>query len=464
MSWARFAYTLVAHPMLLLALWHIVKRGRAQPGYRAKLGERFGRYATAQDEARPEPASPSQTYPTQTHPSQAGPSEAYPTHSRHVWVHAVSVGEVRAALPLVQALHARDSNLVIVLTVGTPTGRETAEQLLAGQATVVWMPYDLPWALSGFFKRFRPRAALVMETEVWPNMLAACRAHQVPVALANARLSEKSATGYARHPVLFQEAFASFSAILAQSESDATRLRAVGGQEIQVTGNVKFDLPEDAHGMALSNQFRAWVGERLVVLLSATREGEEVMLLDALAPLLNSAHPRAGSGDAGAATSNKILLVLVPRHPQRFDEVSALVTSRGLSLARRSAAEAISPDTQVWLGDSMGEMAAYSALSDVAVVGGSWLAFGSQSPIEAMAAGKPVVLGPHTYNFAEVTRESVVAGAAVQLPSTDALASTVEQLLQDREKRAAMGQAGQRLVEANRGATARVMEAVTPWL
>jgi 3-deoxy-D-manno-octulosonic-acid transferase len=417
---ARWGYALMAHAMVLPALVRLYRRGQVQPGYREQVGQRFGRYGAD----APLPTPPDQPC---------------------LWLHAVSVGEVRAAQPLVQAIRETWPGRRIMLTVGTPTGRDTARDLFGERVSLMWAPYDLPWALAAFFKRYRPQAVWVMETEVWPNQLAACAARGVPVALVNARLSEKSAAGYAKHAALFRPAFAKFAAVLAQSEADATRLRAVGATTVSVMGNVKFDAPDPTAATPLADRFRQWIGTRPVVLLSSTREGEEALLLDALETQL----------------ARGTLLLIVPRHPQRFDEVTALARARGLRVQRRSAQEPLAADTQVWIGDSMGELAAYSAACDIAVIGGSWLAFGAQSPIDAFAAAKPVLIGPHSYNFAEVTREACAAGAAQQLADTHALSDAVSALLDNPDRGAAMGAAGYALALQSRGATARAMRVLT---
>ena len=415
----RALYTALFHLAAPIALARLWWRGRREPGYRRNIGERFGRYpqveAQTRDARRP-----------------------------LLWLHAVSVGEVRGAAPLVRALREGYADHRMLVTCTTAAGRETALQLFGETASVAYLPYDLPWVVTRFLDHFRPRLALVMETEVWPNLLAACRARGVPAVLANARLSEKSARGYRRLGTLAASAFASFSAVCAQDAASAERLRELGAGDLTITGNLKFDAEPDTGKLEEGRALKALLAGRKVLLLASTRDGEEQLLLDALVPVL----PRLDGA----------LLVLVPRHPQRFDAVAAQVAERGLALARRSAGThgtAPDPATTVYLGDTMGEMALYYALADVAVIGGSFAPFGAQNLIEACAAGVPVVIGPSIYNFPEATRLACEAGAALQVRDATEAAQTARALLADAGRRGQMGEAGVRLCTAHRGATAR---------
>ncbi|MDY0074145.1 MAG: lipid IV(A) 3-deoxy-D-manno-octulosonic acid transferase, partial [Thauera sp.] len=345
---------LLALPVVLLRLWW---RGRRQPGYRQHLAERLGRYR------------------------QAAPAQL-------LWVHAVSVGETRAAQPLVEALLAAFPEHSVLLTHMTPTGRETSAQLFGDQPRVLraYLPYDLAPFIAGFLRHFRPQLGIIMETELWPNLLADCRQAGIPTLLANARLSARSAARYARLPALSALTLGALRMIAAQTTEDARRLQALGAQEVAVTGNIKFDIEPPPTMIELGEVFRQRCGPRPLVLAASTREGEESLLLDAFV--------RQAPADA--------LLLLVPRHPQRFAEVAALVTERQLTLQRRSDDAPVAAETRVWLGDSMGEMFAYYHAADVALIGGSWLAFGGQNLIEACAVGTPVLIGPHTFNFSAV--------------------------------------------------------------
>ncbi len=393
-------------PLILLKLW---RRGRREPGYCQALGERFGRYP----------------------PSGPAASSAAPVF----WVHAVSVGEARAAAPLVRALQAARPDHRVLVTCTTAAGRETVRQVFGDSVICAWLPYDYPGAVRRFLERFKPRLGVLMETEIWPNLLAACRQRGVPVLLANARMSERSARGYARWGALARPALAAMSRILAQSEADAERLRGLGAPRVEVAGNLKFDAAFDAgHDAALVEAGRLWRAKlgRPVLLLASTREGEEERLLGAL-----------------PAWDGRLLVLVVPRHPQRFDEVAALAQSR----RTRSAEPA--PEDRVHLGDTMGEMAFYYGACDVAVIGGSFEPLGGQNLIEALAAGAPVVTGPHMFNFAEAARLAVEAGAALSAPDAAAAVRAALDLMADPARRQRMAAAGRALCERHRGATAR---------
>jgi 3-deoxy-D-manno-octulosonic-acid transferase len=402
----RFLYTLalrLALPLILLRLWW---RGRREPGYRAHVEERFGIYA--------------RTY-------TADPAD------KAVWVHAVSVGEARAAAPLVSALKGLLPDHAVVMTCTTAAGRETLKQVYGESVRAVFLPYDYPESVQGFLERFRPRLGVLMETELWPNLLAQCEAHGVPVVLANARMSEKSARGYRRWRALTAPGIRSLAAACAQSAGDAARLRALGAPRVEVTGNLKFDVTLDAAQLAAGRDWRTRVG-RKVLLLASTREGEERLLLQEL------------------PANAPFLTVVVPRHPQRFDEVA------DLSDSRRSRRPLPGAGERIHLGDSMGEMAFYYAACDVAVIGGSFQPLGGQNLIEALAAGAPVVVGPSMYNFAEATRLALDAGAALQAPDARAAIEQAVQLLSDEKKSQEMARAGQALCAAHRGATQRHLE------
>jgi 3-deoxy-D-manno-octulosonic-acid transferase len=409
----RALYTAALHlalPYVPVRLWW---RGRKEPGYRQHVGERFGRY----DVRPPQPL---------------------------IWIHAVSLGETRAAQPLVEALRKRFPDHALLVTHMTATGREAATNLYGGFATLAFLPYDLPWAARRFVAHFRPRLGIVMETEVWPNLLRECRRAGAPVLLANARLSEKSAAGYRRIGPLAREALADLAAVGAQTEADAARLAALGARGVEVTGNLKFDLAVAPEMVARGRELRRLFGDRPVLLAASTREGEEALLLDALA--------RAPLGGA--------LTVIVPRHPQRFEEVAALLRERGHACVRRSEGRPVPADHAFALGDSMGEMTAYYAAADVAFVGGSLLPYGAQNLIEACAMGTPVLIGPSTFNFAQAAAEAIAAGAAIQVADADALVREAARLLGDTGVRKRMGDAGRRFCEAHRGATGRTMAIV----
>ncbi len=406
----RFLYTLavwfVAIPWAVL---HLLWRARRQPAYLRHWNERFALYA--------------------------GRRAARPT----IWIHAVSVGETRAAQPLVAALEARYPDHAIVMTHMTPTGRETSAALFGDDVERLYLPYDCPFAMGRFLSRYRPAAGLVMETELWPNLVAACRRRGIPLALVNARLSERSARRYARLPGLTRETLAALTAIAAQGEEDARRLRELGAANVEVFGNLKFDITPPEAQLAMGRAFRARVGERPVFLCASTREGEEALILDAW--------PRR----------QHALLVIVPRHPQRFADVAALVAARGFTMQQRSDEAPVAPETEVWLGDSMGEMFAYYAAADVAFVGGSLLDYGCQNLIEPAGVGTPVLIGPSTFNFAEAARAAIAAGAAVQVADAPALVREAFALLADSGRRMTMAESGRAFTARHRGATDRTM-------
>jgi 3-deoxy-D-manno-octulosonic-acid transferase len=400
----RSLYTLalrLALPWILLRLWW---RGRREPGYRDGVAERFGHYSIS---SRP----------------------------KLLWIHAVSVGEARAAAPLVRALQTALPDHATLLTCTTAAGRETLKQVYGETVLAAYLPYDYPQAVQRFLEHFRPRLGVLMETEVWPNLIAGCAENRVAVVLANARLSDKSARGYERWSALTTPAFARLAAVCAQSAEDAVRLHSVGARNVAVTGNLKFDVTPDPAQFAAGREWRRSIGRR-VLLLASTREGEEQPLLSAAA--------RVGSKD--------LLVVVVPRHPQRFDEVAQWAD------ARRSHKELPAENHKIYLGDTMGEMAFYFAACDVAVIGGSFQPLGGQNLIEALAAGAPVVTGPSMFNFAEATRLAVDAGAAIQADSVQEAVDEALRLLSDEERRQRMAEAGRKLCETHRGATQRHLQ------
>jgi 3-deoxy-D-manno-octulosonic-acid transferase len=395
----RFLYTLAIRagaPFILARLWW---RGRREPFYRRRIGERLGNYREA--------------------------SPGRPV----MWIHAVSVGEARASAALVRGLAAAHPGHELLLTCTTAAGRETLKELHGESARIAWLPYDFPGAVRRFLEHFRPRLGVLMETEIWPNLLAACGSHGVPVLLANARMSEKSALGYRRWSALARPAFASLAAACAQSEGDAERLRALGARRVEVAGNLKFDGALDEARRAEGAAWRARLG-RPVLLLASTRGGEEKKLLETL-----------------PAWDGKLLVLVVPRHPRRFDEVAAM------SQSRRSGGGLPGAQDRVHLGDTMGEMDFYYAAADVAVIGGSFVPRGGQNLIEACAAGVPVVLGPSMFNFTEATRLALEAGAAIQAADAAGAIREALRLLSNVDERKRMGAAGKQLCDAHRGAT-----------
>ena len=416
----RMFYSLAWILVLPFAFLHLLWRARKQPEY------------------------------LQHWPQRLGWIRCWPGQQR-LWIHAVSVGETRAAAPLIKAWRARHPDCAILLTHTTPTGRETGKTLF-GEASgaefeQAYLPYDFPFLTWLFLKRARPDLGLIMETELWPNLYAACKRRNVPLFLVNARLSERSARGYVRFRWLVTPTLRSLSGLAAQTAKDADRFAALGAEKIQITGNLKFDVNVPADTAQRSQDLRRQFGGRFVWLAASTREGEESILLDLF--------DRLDLADA--------LLVIVPRHPQRFAEVAGLIASRHASWARRSEVsgdEPLTPETKVFLGDSMGEMAAYFTAADVAYIGGSLLPFGGQNLIEAAAAGCPALIGPHTWNFSEAAEQSIAAGAALRVADGEEMLIALRVLHDEVPKRQLMARAGQIFTELNRGATARTLDMI----
>ncbi|HMA31757.1 MAG TPA: lipid IV(A) 3-deoxy-D-manno-octulosonic acid transferase [Casimicrobiaceae bacterium] len=420
---ARWLYTLLwwlALPFLPLRLhW----RARREPGYRARIGERFGRY---------------------------GGEPAHETRGRLVWIHAVSVGETRAIAPLVERLRACSPAPSILLTHMTATGRETGRALFGDTVTQAWLPYDIPFAVRRFLARFRPDAGLLVETELWPNLVAAARRANVPLYLVNARLSERSARGYARIGTLSRPLLAALAGVAAQSDADATRLRALGARDVAVTGNLKFDVPVPDAMRERGRELRAAIGQdRPVIVVASTREGEETLVLDALS-------------QRGALLPARTLVIIVPRHPQRFDAVAALLRERAIPCARRSDRAPVPQDARVLLGDSMGEMFAYYVAADVAFVGGSLLPLGGQNLIEPIAAGTPTLVGPHTFNFAQASEAAVASGAARRVHDAEELLVVAGELLADVGARNRMRAHAEAFLALHRGAVDRLWTWLAP--
>lgn len=411
---SRFAYTLLLYALLPQALLHLLWRARRQPVYLEHVAERFGRYGIA----APQPL---------------------------IWVHAVSVGETRAAEPLIDALQRKYPHHRILLTHMTPTGRETGETLFGERVLRCYLPYDFPFAVTRFLDHFKPACGILLETEVWPNLIHACCVRNIPLYLVNARLSEKSFRRYRRFGALAATSLRELRAIAAQGQRDAARLEALGATAVETTGNLKFDIAPDPGLVARGVAWREAYGKSRPVLLAAsTRDGEEALLLQALREI----------------DIPELLTVIVPRHPQRFDEVAALLERERVPFQRRSTGQRIAAESRVVLGDSMGEMFAYYAACDVAIIGGSLLPFGAQNLIEACAVGRPVIIGLHTYNFAEAAQHAIDAGAALQVVDARGAFAAASELLRDPARLRRMAQAGLDFTRSHQGATARVVDLI----
>ncbi|MEO6117518.1 MAG: lipid IV(A) 3-deoxy-D-manno-octulosonic acid transferase [Methylotenera sp.] len=411
----RTVYTFLLYLLLPFTPLKLLWRGRKQPEYLQHWRERYGFYSVL-------------------------------ISKPVIWLHCVSVGETRAAAPLVKALLQQYPNHQILLTHTTPTGRATSEQLFGDGISRVYLPYDVPFAVNRFLKYFKPAIGVLMETELWFNLIAGCKQQNIPLLLVNARLSEKSAIGYAKLGRLVNEGLLSLSAIAAQTQEDATRLQNLGAHHLTVAGNLKFDVRPPQDAIRQGQHLRALFGtQRAVFLAASTREGEEAIILDTLA----------------AINVANLLTVIVPRHPQRFNEVEAVLQQRGLHYQKRSnLLQAIDDKTNYILGDSMGELFSYYAACDVALIGGSLLPFGGQNLIEAAVMGRAILIGPHTYNFNDVTKNGVLAGAVIQVKDTAELREKIECLLNNKMIREQMGEAGLRFSQASTGATAKVMQLI----
>ena len=413
--WARAAYSTLLRALTPIYLLRLCWRGRREPLYRHALGERLG----------------------------FGYRAALPGA---LWLHAVSLGETRAASALVDALRRQRPGLRLLLTHGTATGRAAGAALLRDGDAQCWLPWDTPGAVRRFLRHHRPAVGVLMETEIWPNLLHGAAAAGVPMVLANARLSAQSARRGARTAALIRPAAQTLQRVLAQTDDDAQRLRGFGNDRVVVCGNLKFDVDPRPELLAQGRAWRAQL-QRAVVLAAATREGEELALLQCWAAL----------------PAPRPLLLLVPRHPQRFDEVAGLIAQHGLGLRRRSAwtvqpaEDALA--AQVWLGDSIGEMPLYYAAADVALLGGSFAPLGGQNLIEAAACACPLVMGPHTFNFAEAAELALAAGAAQRVQDLSEGVSLAVQLAWD-PARSVWAARAQAFAAGHRGAAERMARAV----
>ena len=415
---SRFFYNLLLFLVLPFVPFKLWWRGLKQPAYRQHWAERFGFYA-------------------------------FKSVKSVIWLHCVSVGETRAAEPLIKALLLAYPQHQILLSHTTPTGRDASEQLFEDSVQRVYLPYDLPFAVNRFLEHFQPKIGLLMETELWFNLISASQKRDIPLLLLNARLSEKSAKGYGKLGRLVSKGLQSLRVIAAQTADDAARLKSLGALNVTVLGNLKFDVkpPENAleKGLQLRQLFNK-NDSRLVFLAASTREGEEALILEAIKDL-------------------NLLTVIVPRHPQRFDEVEALIKRSGLNYQRRSQLPTpIDANVQIILGDSMGELFSYYAACDFTFVGGSLLEFGGQNLIEAARMGKPILIGQYTYNFAEASKNAVEAGAAIQVNNAIELRSNIQNLLKNPQKRQKMEQASLDFSQASTGATAKTLQLIAAHL
>ncbi|HEY6642550.1 lipid IV(A) 3-deoxy-D-manno-octulosonic acid transferase [Povalibacter sp.] len=413
----RLIYTALLYVAAPLAFAVLLWRGMRDPLYRDRRGERFGFSRTKLDAS--------------------------------IWVHAVSVGEVQAAAALIRDLQRRFPQSPLIVTTATPTGAQRVRALFPQGVHHAYLPYDLPGAVRRFLERIRPRIAVILETEVWPNLYRECGRRQIPIVLASARLSEKSVRRFRRIAGLFRDALNQGLVIGAQTRSDADRFIVVGAAPARthVTGNIKFDLETPVEARARGEALRT--GQfpgRFVWVAGSTHEGEEDVILEAHRGLLAA---RADS-----------LLILVPRHPNRFERVRQWLSGQQVTFACRSRGEAVTPDTQILLADTLGELLMLYAAADVAFVGGSLVPIGGHNLLEPAALARPILTGPQNFNAPDIARLMLESGAALQVESAPGLAQALADLAANPGKRSQMGQVALAMLESNRGALARVMALV----
>ena len=414
----RLLYSLLIYLALPVVLYITYRRRPGQPGYQSRWAELLGWVPRLRATQAP------------------------------LWIHTVSVGESLAAMPLIRQLKAEHPELPLLVTTTTRTGAEQIAKL-GDLVEHRYAPLDYPDALWRFLRRTRPRALVIMETELWPNWLAACARRQLPVVVMNARLSERSCQRYQKVRGVFAAMSRHLSLILCQHRDDAARFLRLGvpAERVQVTGSLKFDIQLDQNQIEAGQRLRSQIGPRPVWIAASTHAGEDEQILAAMRQVRQQL-PQS-------------LLILVPRHPQRFDSVAALCQAEGLTLARRSRQETISSDTQVYLGDTMGEMPLLLQACDVAFVGGSLVPIGGHNLLEPASLGKPTLTGPHYFNFADVTRQLCDSKACEVVADADALATSLITLLQDEEKRQQMGMQAFDVVAANQGAQAKTLAEIS---
>ncbi len=415
----RFFYNLLTYLLYVPYVGYWLIRGITNRSYLQRIGERLG--------------------------------IGYPRLERCIWIHAVSVGEVVAAVPLIRSLGKRYPDRPLLVTTVTPTGAARVASLFGDEVHHTYIPFEAPQVVNRFFSATKPDIALVLETEIWPNLYRGCGVRDIPLVLVSARISPRSVRSYRRLLPLFRETLSHGIIIAAQSEADAERFLSLGAapERTRVTGNIKFDV-ELAPDLPLrGRELRADLfGDRPVWIAASTHEGEEEIVLDAQQKLLQDIPG--------------LLLVLVPRHPQRFAGVRDMVAKKRMSVVSRTDGKPCSADTQVFLGDTMGELTLFYAASDVAFVGGSLVPIGGHNLLEPAALGLPLVSGPHVFNAEEIADMFVDKGACRLVHDADELAAEVGQLLSDPEMAARLGDAGRGILERNRGALARLLAMIEP--
>ncbi|MDX1490916.1 MAG: lipid IV(A) 3-deoxy-D-manno-octulosonic acid transferase [Pseudohongiellaceae bacterium] len=408
-------FTLVLPIIVLRLLWRSIKA----PAYARRWAERFGILAARKE------------------------------HEGCIWIHAVSMGESIAAAPLVKKLRAEKPNLPVVVTTMTPTGSAQVKAMFADDVAHVYAPYDHPWFVKRFLRAFKPQILVIMETELWPNIIHYTKMSGAKVLVANARLSEKSARGYEKFPRLGQPMLQQLDCIAVQASNDAQRFSRLGVQEdkLSITGSIKFEIDIDTQVSEKAQQLKALIEDvRPVLVAASTREGEEEKVLSAFKKCL--------------AEIPDLLLILVPRHPERFSEVAKLCAARGLTMTRRTQGKQVDALCNVFLGDSMGEMLSYLSIADIAFVGGSLVDTGCHNVLEPAALGLPVLVGPSQFNFQTICEQLQEVGALVTVSDENVLAKEIVDIFSDSTRRKAMGEAGKKLIAENRGALQRTFDIV----
>ena len=423
----RFLYSLFLYLISPVVFGRLLMRAKQAPAYGLRKKERFG-FVRHLDREKPV-----------------------------IWVHSVSVGETIASAPMVKALQAQYTDHQILITTMTPTGSEQVHKLHGESVAHCYAPYDLPDAVNRFISRTRPVMAIVIDTELWPNTIAACAARDIPVVIANARLSEKSARGYGKLGKLSRAMFQNISMIAAQNSEGGQRFLELGLPEsrLKVTGSVKFDLdisPEIiSSGKMLRQRWQQAAGQDVRLLIAAsTHEGEDQKVIDAYKKLM--------------AQFPELRLLLVPRHPERFGSVYELIKNNRLSVTRHSEGSIMTADTRVILGDTMGEMMTFYGASDIAFVGGSLVATGGHNMLEPAALGLPILSGPHVFNFEEISQSLVAAGGMRLVKDSEALAKQTQRLLSDQQAWQQMGENAEKFVSKNRGALNKTLAIITHFL
>jgi len=418
----RLIYSALFYCLIPIIMLRMLLRSRIAPAYRQRMAERLGFFkADTQADGRPA-----------------------------IWVHAVSVGETLAAAPLIENLLQRYPQYRVVVTTTTPTGSERVRALFGERVFHVYSPWDTPGAVVRFLRKTRPRLLLIMETELWPNMLHYTKRAGCRTVLANARLSQRSANGYARFDRLTRGMLAQLDTVACQARADGDRFLTLGlnASQLDITGSIKFDLELDGELRSRAEELRESWGtrQRSVIVAASTHPGEDEQILTAFSQV------RQGIDNC--------LLVIVPRHPERFDRVSELCASAGWSVQRRSTGIAPGPGDDIVIGDTMGELLLLLSGATVAVIGGSLVNHGGHNALEASAWGVPVVTGPHMFNFTDISDLLLAAGAMILLTDPADLGNCLAELLASTEKRREMGEAGQRVVADNRGAKKRLLEII----